>query len=116
MAEPEIPPAPVAVPSAGRAVVGRALDAYAELQLLGETIEEEWLYVTELGRVYRARLEDLGERLGHGELPPETAAAIDEAIAEIGLISDPHRAIDWLSTFPQVVALALGPALAAAER
>ncbi|MGD0248082.1 MAG: hypothetical protein ABSB75_03425, partial [Candidatus Limnocylindrales bacterium] len=31
----------------------------------------------------------------------------DEAIAEIGLIADPHRAIDWLSTFPHVVGLAL---------
>ena len=35
-------------------------------------------------------------------------AAVDEAIAEIGLIADPHKAIDWLSTFPHVVALALG--------
>jgi hypothetical protein len=24
------------------------------------------------------------------------------------LITDPHKAIDWLSTFPHVVALALG--------
>ena len=38
---------------------------------------------------------------GHGR-------AIDRAIDEIGLITDPHRAIDWLSTFPQVVLLALG--------
>ena len=37
-----------------------------------------------------------------------TSAAVDRAIAEIGLIADPHRAIDWLSTFPQVVLLALG--------
>jgi hypothetical protein len=34
--------------------------------------------------------------------------AVDEAIAEIGLITDPHKAIDWLSTFPHLVALALG--------
>ena len=32
----------------------------------------------------------------------------DKAIAEIRLIEDPHRAIDWLSTFPHVIALALG--------
>ena len=37
-----------------------------------------------------------------------TAAAIDRAIDEIGRISDPHRAIDWLSTFPQVVLIGLG--------
>ena len=35
-------------------------------------------------------------------------AAIDRAIDEIGRIGDPHRAIDWLSTFPQVVLSALG--------
>ena len=28
-------------------------------------------------------------------------------LAETEAISDPHRAIDWLSTFPQVVLLAL---------
>ena len=36
------------------------------------------------------------------------AGAIDRAIVEVDLIEDPHRAIDWLSTFPQVVLLALG--------
>ena len=35
-------------------------------------------------------------------------AAVDRAIDEVGRISDPHRAIDWLSTFPQVVLSALG--------
>jgi hypothetical protein len=34
--------------------------------------------------------------------------AIDAAVGEIARISDPHRAIDWLSTFPQVTLLALG--------
>ena len=32
--------------------------------------------------------------------------AIELAIDEAGLIRDPHRAIDWLSTLPQVVLLA----------
>ena len=35
-------------------------------------------------------------------------AAVDRAIDEIDRITDPHRAIDWLSTFPQVVLLAIG--------
>ena len=39
---------------------------------------------------------------------PTAGAAIDGAIDEIGRIADPHKAIDWLSTFPQVVLLALG--------
>ena len=38
----------------------------------------------------------------------QDAAKDARAIDEIGRISDPHRAIDWLSTFPQVVLLALG--------
>ena len=37
----------------------------------------------------------------------EASAAIDLAVDEIGRIEDPHRAIDWLSTFPQVVLLAM---------
>ena len=40
--------------------------------------------------------------------PRAQAAAIARAIDEIGMIRDPHRAIDWLSTFPQVVLVALG--------
>ena len=35
-------------------------------------------------------------------------AAISRAVDEIGRISDPHRAIDWLSTFPQIVLVTLG--------
>ena len=42
---------------------------------------------------------------------PPTIAAIDRAIEEIGLVRDAHRAIDWLSTFPQVVLVALGEGL-----
>ena len=44
-------------------------------------------------------------------MAPTTEAAIDRAIDEIGRIEDPHRAIDWLSTFPQVVLVALGASL-----
>jgi hypothetical protein len=35
-------------------------------------------------------------------------AAPSTTIAEIGRITDPHRAIDWLSTYPLVVLTALG--------
>ena len=40
----------------------------------------------------------------------EISTAVDRAIEEIAQIADEHRAIDWLSTFPQVVLLALGEA------
>ena len=42
----------------------------------------------------------------HPPAPPEPPST--GLIAEVGLITDPHRAIDWLSTFPQVVLLAAG--------
>jgi hypothetical protein len=90
------------------AVVGRALDAYAVLAELGEEIDDEWTYVNDLATAWRDRLEAIATE-GHGEaISPAAAIAVDVAIDEIGRITDPHRAIDWLSTYPQVVLLALG--------
>ena len=88
--------------------IDRALEAYAGLSELGETIEDEWSYVNDLGDAWRSRLERVALARGEDPIPGEVAAAIDRAIAEIGLIADAHRAIDWLSTFPQVVLVALG--------
>ena len=84
----------------------RAADAYAALGELGEEIEDEWSYVTDLTDAWRARLDEVATVRGHDPAPERASAAIDRAIEEIGRISDPHRAIDWLSTFPQVVLLA----------
>ena len=81
--------------------------AYRVLADLAETIEDEWQYVTDLVDAYLPGIEALTEA-GPARLTTEQTAAVDEAIAEIGLITDPHKAIDWLSTFPHVVALALG--------
>lgn len=90
------------------AALRRALDAYTDLAQLGEEVEDEWTYVNELADAWRERLQDVAAaRHGH-PIDPAAAAAIDGAIAEIGRIEDPHRAIDWLSTYPQVVLLALG--------
>jgi len=85
--------------------LGRAAAAYEALGQLGENVEDEWLYVTDLVAAYLPAIRAL--RLPTGDAGA-AAAALDEAIAEIGSISDPHRAIDWLSTFPHVVALAVG--------
>jgi len=91
-----------------RDVLERALDAYAALSELGEDVEDEWTYVNELSEAWRNRLEEVVVARGH-DLPDEgAAAAVDRAIEEIGGIADPHRAIDWLSTFPQIVLIALG--------
>jgi hypothetical protein len=89
-------------------VIGRALDAYATLELLGEEIDDEWTYVTDLEAAWRARLTEVADERPDATVEPAAAAAIDRAIAEIATIEDPHRAIDWLSTFPQVVLVALG--------
>ena len=92
-------------------LIERATEAYAALELLGEEIEAEWTYVTDLEAAWLARLAEVRSARGPDRVEPPTAAAIDRAIEEIGLVRDPHRAIDWLSTFPQVVLVALGEGL-----
>ena len=88
-------------------LIDRALDAYAVLEELGEQIEDEWSYVADLSDAWRTRLDSVSAHHGADDASDEASAAIDLAVDEIGRIEDPHRAIDWLSTFPQVVLLAL---------
>lgn len=90
------------------AAIDRALQAYDALAELGEGIEDEWSYVQDLGGAWRSRLEEVADARAGQPLDSATDAAIDAAIDEMGRIEDPHRAIDWLSTFPQVTLLALG--------
>lgn len=92
------------------AAIERALDALDDLAGLGETIDDEWTYVTDLAGAWRARLEAVATERAGTAIAPAAASAIDRAIDETARIADPHRAIDWLSTFPQVVLLALGEA------
>lgn len=100
------------MPDPGPATVDDALrmslDAYAGLQELAEQIEDEWMYIQELVAAHRDRLEAIASRDGDRPLGSDAAAAVAAACAEVGRISDPHRAIDWLSTFPSVIAVALG--------
>jgi len=88
--------------------VNRAAEAYRALADLAESVEDEWQYINDLADAYLPGLEALGAAEAGGDLTAAQVAAVDEAIAEIALITDPHKAIDWLSTFPHVVALALG--------
>jgi len=87
------------------------LEAYARLQERGEEIEDEWTYVNDLAAAWRERLGQVAAARGTEPARPGVPEAVERAIAEIGLITDPHRAIDWLSTFPQVVLVALGEGL-----
>jgi hypothetical protein len=90
--------------------VDRALGALATLAQRGEAIEDEWQYVTDLEAAWRARLEEVAAARGAEPVTDAVAAAVDRAGREAESIVDPHRAIDWLSTLPQVALLALGEA------
>ena len=91
-------------------LVRRVLDAFATLAATAEPVEDEWQYVTDLGTVWRARLAAVGEARGSDPAPEGAAAAIEALAVEASLIADPHRAIDWLSTLPQIALAALGEA------
>ncbi len=90
-----------------------ALTALEVLSELAETIEDEWIYVTKLAEMGRARL-NASVPDADALVPAETAAAIDALAVEAGRITDPHRAIDWLSTLPAIAELALGGGTAGA--
>jgi len=92
-----------------RDLVEAALAAESALAALGEEVEDEWSYVTDLEAAWRDRFEMLLRR-GDDEVRPTIADAVQRAIEETRLVTDPHRAIDWMSTFPQVVLVALGEA------
>lgn len=103
--EEDLPPLP-AQPEPLALVLERALAALTALGDLGEAIDDEWQYVNDLVRVHSADLRALAAADGR-PVDPASSRAIDLLIEETRLIEDPHRAIDWLSTFPQVVRLAL---------
>ena len=88
--------------------IDRALAAYAQLTERAEEIEDEWSYVNDLSTAWRERFELAAGAGTSTPLDPAADAAIDRLIDEVDRITDPHRAIDWLSTFPQVALLALG--------
>ena len=85
-----------------------ALAAYARLTERAEEIEDEWSYVNDLAAAWRERLEAAAQDQAGTPLDPAAVTAVDRLIDEVDRITDPHRAIDWLSTFPQVALLALG--------
>jgi hypothetical protein len=94
-------------------LVERVVAALGRLAALGETVEEEWTYVQDLQTVWTARLRAVAAAdRPAGTYPPmvELEAAVDRLVAEVDRITDPHRAIDWLSTLPQVTLVALGEA------
>jgi hypothetical protein len=90
--------------------IARSLEGFEALAITAEPIEDEWQYVTDLGTVWRARLSAVAAARADEPAPDGASEAIDALVAEAALVTDPHRAIDWLSTLPQVALAALGEA------
>ena len=100
---------PTAAPSPSIAdTMASAWLAYEALVALGEEVEDEWSYVNDLSETWQRRLTEVADARGLDGPSEAAVVAVDRAIDEIGRIADAHRAIDWLSTFPQVVLVALG--------
>ena len=91
-------------------LVQRALAGFDALAAVAQPVADEWQYVTDLDTVWRGRLTAVAKARGSEPAAPETEAAIEALVDEAGRIVDPHRAIDWLSTLPQVALAALGEA------
>lgn len=103
-------------------LVERVVAAIGRLVAQGETVEDEWTYVHDLETVWVARLRTVAaahaaavasgapEAIRSPAAGAELEVAIDRLVAEADLVSDPHRAIDWLSTLPQATLVALGEA------
>ena len=88
--------------------IAAARPAYEALASLGEDVEDEWSYVTDLAAAWTDRMDEVAAARGDEEAGPGTRAAVDALVAEAAALDAPHRAIDWLSTFPPVLLLAVG--------
>lgn len=99
-------------PSSRPATVADAVEiarrALADLGAIGEEIEDEWQYVQDLVDAWDGRIDAVADARGGEELSDAIATAVVMLAGEAGRIADPHRAIDWLSTFPQAFLVALG--------
>jgi hypothetical protein len=91
-------------------LIDRAIVGFEALSATAEPIADELQYTSDLDTVWRARLLAVAAARGAEPAPPGTPEAIEALVAEAGLVSDPHRAIDWMSTLPQVALAALGEA------
>ena len=85
-----------------------ARSAYDDLTTLAEDVEDEWSYVNDLSGAWLERMDEVADARGHESAGPGVAEAVPALIAEAAAVDDPHRAIDWLSTFPQVLLIAVG--------
>jgi hypothetical protein len=89
-------------------LIVRARAAFEVLATTAEPIADEFQYLADLETVWGARLAAVTQARGAEAAPAGSEAAIDALEAEATAITDPHRAIDWMSTLPQVALAALG--------
>jgi hypothetical protein len=99
----EIPP----IVSVADAIAAASV-AYDELAELAEDVEDEWSYVNDLVDAWRERLTEVAEARGAEPAGAGVAEAVAALAGEAAAIDDAHPAIDWLSTYPQVLLLAVG--------
>ena len=85
-----------------------AVEGLLALGALGEEIDDEWTYVQDLVAAWQGRLEGVEAARDDEPLAADRGVAVARVVDEARLIADPHRAIDWLSTLPQVALVALG--------
>lgn len=88
--------------------IAAVLPAYEALIAAGEEIEDEWSYVQDLSAAWLERFDEVAAARASETVTGPQRAALAALTAEVATIDDPHRAIDWLSTYPQVVLIALG--------
>ncbi|MEO8461608.1 MAG: hypothetical protein ABI555_00220 [Chloroflexota bacterium] len=86
----------------------RIVDAIGRLVALAEAVDDEWTYIHDLEAVWVARLRAVAADRVSEAADSTIEPAIDQLVVESGLITDPHRAIDWLSTLPQATLVAFG--------
>jgi hypothetical protein len=96
------------MPSTVDTLTTRTVATLDAIALVAAPVDDEWQYVTDLVTAWGARLTAVGTERRADVVAAPIEAAVDRAIEEALLVSDPHRAIDWLSTLPQVVLVALG--------
>ncbi len=89
-------------------VLAAARAGYDELYAVAEAIEDEWPDTDALARAWNDRFDEVEAARGSQLVGSVAVTAVETLVAEASRIDDPHRAIDWLSTYPQVVLLALG--------
>ncbi len=89
-------------------VISRTRAAFDVLASTAEPVTEELQYLADLETVWGARLRAVGQARGADPAPDGSEEAIAALEAEASAITDPHRAIDWMSTLPQVALAALG--------